>query len=240
MRKLFREALAPLEIASFWLQLAQIDKLPRGDGHPVMFLPGFTMGDEALRPMARAFEKLGYAVYGWGQGRNIGLSLRTAERLQLRLQEIHYRHQAKVSLVGWSAGGLYARELAHARPEWVRRIIIFGSPIRPNSGNEMVDLARSVFDAVLEQRGSPRLVPADHAPPVLCTAIHSKNDGVVSWRAALEASGPNVENLEVEGAHLALGYNLDVLRIIAERLPIDPQAATSKKPSSRRRSSGRS
>ncbi len=188
------------------------------------------MGDEALRPMARVFEKLGYVVYGWGQGRNYGLRVAALELLQQHLQAVHERHRLKVSLVGWSAGGLYARELARARPQWVRRLVVFGSPIRPQgSADEFVNVARKRFDSLVDGLGQAAFAPNPVAPTVPCTAIHSKTDGLVSWRAALEVAGPHVENLEVEGTHLAMGFNLEVLRLIAERLPIDPEAKASKK-----------
>ncbi|MGQ0700925.1 MAG: alpha/beta hydrolase [Panacagrimonas sp.] len=184
-----------------------------------MFLPGFAMGDEALRPMARVIERLGYTVSGWQQGRNLGLRARVLERLLRRLQEQHERDGLKFSLVGWSAGGLYAREIARVRPDWVRRIITLGSPIRPHqSGQEIVEGFRRAFESFLADRGYPSFHPDLDAPPVPCTAIYSKRDGVVAWRAAMETAAPNTENVEVEGTHLGLGFNLEVLRIVAERL----------------------
>lgn len=219
-RSLLGEARAPLEVASFWLGSQDLSHLPRGDGHPVMFLPAFAMGDEGLRPMARVIERLGYAVYGWEQGRNLGLRTPVVARLLGALVERHERHGCKLSLVGWSAGGLYARELARLRPDLVRRVITLGSPIKPHdAGQEMVERFQRAFEWYLAQRGRASFRPDPDAPPVPCTAIHSRSDGVVAWRAALEAEASHTENLEVEGSHLGLGFNLEVLRILATRLP---------------------
>lgn len=230
LRELLREARAPFEVAAFWLAPDRLAGLPRGDGHPVLFLPGFGMGDEALRPMARTIERLGYAVHGWDEGRNFGLRTAVAERLLVRVQDLHARHGQRVSLVGWSTGGLYARELARARPECVRRVISFGSPIRRHeSGAALVSRARAAFEGLLATIGKASFEPSPDAPPVPCTAIHSRSDGVVAWRAALETDAPHMENLEVDGSHLALGYNLEVLRRVAERLAIDPARSRPRK-----------
>lgn len=236
LRALLGELRAPLEVASFLLGAQQLRPLPPGDGHPVMFLPGFGMGEEALAPMARAIERLGYAVYGWDQGRNLGLRQRTAERLLERMDDLHRRHACAVSLVGWSAGGLYARELAHLRPERVRRVFTLGSPLQPHaSGQALVEMARQWFDAYLAGRGEVALAPQCDPLQVPCTAIHSKSDGVVAWRAAMQVDAPHTENLEVDGTHLGLGFNLAVLRIIAERLPMAPADAVPSPPRKRRR-----
>ncbi len=236
LRALLGELRAPLEVASFLLGATQLRALPPGDGHPVMFLPGFGMGDEALAPMARAIERLGYAVYGWEQGRNFGLRQRTAERLLERLLDLHRRHARAVSLVGWSAGGLYARELARLRPDRVRRVFTLGSPLQPHaSGQPLVELARQWFDAHLTAQGDSPLAPNVDALQLPCTVIHSKSDGVVAWRAAVQDDAPHTENLEVDGTHLGLGFNLEVLRIIAERLALEPAGRPPKAPPKRRR-----
>lgn len=231
LRKFVTEARAPLAMANFLLQARRVDDLVRGDGHTVMFLPAFTMGDEGLRPMARAVERLGYATCGWEQGRNLGLRVRILQHLIERLDQLHAQQGAAVSLVGWSAGGLYAREMARARPQAVRRVITLGSPIRPHgSGQPMVGLAQAAFEGVLALRGYTSFTPLLAPPPVACSALYSKADGVVDWRAAMEIDAPQTENLEVGGTHLTYGFSLEVLRIIADRLarpPWEPPAASS-------------
>ncbi|WP_420468522.1 esterase/lipase family protein [Panacagrimonas sp.] len=231
LRKFITEVRAPLAMANFLLRAQGIPDLPQGDGHLVMFLPAFTMGDEGLRPMARAVQRLGYATCGWAQGRNLGLREQTLQRLIERLDQLHAQQHEAVSLVGWSAGGLYAREMARARPHAVRRVITLGSPIRPHgSGQAMVGLAQAAFEGLLALRGRSSFTPLLAPPPVACSAIHSKADGVVDWRAAIEIEAPQTENLEVGGTHLSFGYSLEVLRLLADRLarpPWEPSTVSS-------------
>lgn len=222
LRLLVQEMRAPLEMAKFWLAAKRLPDLPRGDGHAVMLVPGFGTGDEALRPLARVLERLGYAAYGWGEGRNLGMRPRVKQNLAQRLQALNERHDGPVSLIGWSLGGVFVREMARAQPERVRRVITLGSPINGHpAANNMMLLFR------LANRGRPVKLDMEGfqrrklAPPVPCTAIYSQSDGIVAWRACLEDAGDNTENLEVAGSHFGLGYNMEALKLIAERLSID-------------------
>jgi pimeloyl-ACP methyl ester carboxylesterase len=227
---LLGELRAPLEAAAFLLGPDVTRGLPRGDGHPVLLLPPFGLDGRAMLPLARALDRLGYAVHDWGEGRNLGLRQRTAKRLLDRIADLHRRHGSTLSLVGWSAGGLYARELARARPDLVRRVITLGAPVHPHaSGHELVDLARAGTDAVLAARGDLPLIVHSDPPPVPLTAIHATGDGVVAAAAARERERGDVENLGVEGTHLGLLCSRPALRAIATRLagdgPVRPQAA---------------
>lgn len=222
--RLLLEARAPLQALQFLMQADTLD-LPKGDGHAVLLLPPFGLGDEAFRPMAGRLERLGYVAYGWEQGRNLGLRLRLLDRLSERLESIAIEHGGPLSLIGWSAGGLYARELARLRPQRVRRLFTLGSPIRTHErGQVLARTAQRSVEAVLAVAGNPSFAPRLPPPPVPCTAIHSRSDGVVAWQAAMESEGPQVENLAVSGSHLGFGVSLEVLRLIAERLALAPQA----------------
>lgn len=196
-----------------------LQELPRGRQQPLMIIPGFGLDDDFLRAPRQLLEELGYAAYGWGQGRNLGMRGSIKQALASRLQEIAERHRQPLTLVGWSLGGVFAREMARHQAPLVRRVITLGSPINGDpDANNMVALFR------LANRGAApktdlagfarRIVP----PPVPCTAIHTRSDGIVAWRAACEDPAPNCENLEVRGSHFGLPFNPDVLRIISERL----------------------
>ncbi len=212
------ELRAPLEVAQFWLARLRVDTLPRGDGHPVMLLPGFGMGDEAMRPLGTALAELGYAVRGWGEGRNWGLRAPTLDRLVAAVGDPASRHGRRLSLVGWSAGGLYAREIARQIPDAVRRVVTIGAPVHGHAlGRPEVELFRGLLSVLRGQRGEAVIEPDPTPPPVPLTAIYSRTDAVVAWQASLE-HGPDAENVEVAGSHFALGMNADVLAIIAERL----------------------
>lgn len=214
---LLLETRAFYEWAQFRLCAPRLRQLPRGDGHAVLVLPGFGASDAATAPLRRALEKLGYATYGWGLGRNTGPRKGQRESLKARLQELNEIHGGAVSLIGWSLGGVFARELARHHPQWVRQVFTLGSPI---NGHPDANNAAALFRRV-NPRFKSDLVEFEkrtQAPPVPCTAIHTRTDGVVHWRCAQEDAAPNTENLQVRGSHCGLVFNLQVLRQIAERL----------------------
>ncbi|MFT4045961.1 MAG: alpha/beta fold hydrolase [Solimonas sp.] len=208
-----------LELAALAFNFGRLlRELPRGRGQPVMVLPGFGMSDRAIAPLLTLLARLGYASHGWGQGRNLGMRRGVKDALAERLRALHARH-GPVTLVGWSLGGVFVREMARHQPQLVRRVITLGSPINGHpDANNMVTLFR------LANRGQPVKVDLEgfarriKPPPVPCTAIYTKTDGIVAWRASIEDEADHVENIEVHGSHLGLPFNTDVIRIIVERL----------------------
>ncbi|MDR3418299.1 MAG: alpha/beta hydrolase [Nevskia sp.] len=220
LRLLALETRVLAEMPWFMLRGTDIADLPRGRGQPVMIVPGFGAGDVATLPLRRALSKLGHAAYGWEQGTNLGMRPAVKNALGLRLQKLSAEHGgAPVSLIGWSLGGVFVREMARHQPALVRRVLTLGSPIsgRPDANN-MLALFR------LANRGKPVNVDWEgfrkrmSPPPVPCTAIYSKSDGIVAWRCCLESAAPNTECVEVRGSHFGLVVNRQVLRVIAERL----------------------
>src|SRR5712675_3239648 len=103
-------------------------RAPRGDGHPVLALPGFLASDLSMAPMRRYLKQLGYDTYAWKMGRNLGGIASRRNALKALLTEIHTATGRKVSIVGWSLGGIYARDLALQLPDMVRSVITLGSP----------------------------------------------------------------------------------------------------------------
>lgn len=216
---LLMETRAWAEFGAFLISQPFLHGLPRGDGHPVLVIPGFGGSDLSTQPMRRLFAKLGYATYGWEQGRNMGMRSQIKEFLALRLRELHQEHGTRVSLIGWSLGGVYVREMARSQPDSVRRVITMGSPINghPNANNAaaLFSLINRKQNMKLDWEGfQRRRVP----PPVPCTAIYSKTDGIVNWQCSREEQAPNTENVQVASSHFGLGVNPLVMRIIAERL----------------------
>jgi pimeloyl-ACP methyl ester carboxylesterase len=138
--------------------------------------------------------------------------------MRARLEQLHHDAGRKVSVIGWSLGGVYARELARHAPQLVRRVITLGSPINghphANNADALYQRVNGVNPPVDWEAFNRRRVP----PAVPCTAVYSKTDGIVAWRCSLEDAAPNTENVEVYGSHLGLGVNPQVLRVIAERL----------------------
>ncbi|HKO72354.1 MAG TPA: alpha/beta hydrolase, partial [Bradyrhizobium sp.] len=125
---LLAEARGIFELNASLLLSPLLLRAPRGDGHPVLALPGFLASDLSMAPMRRYLSELGYDSYGWEMGRNIGGLSRMRAALRDRLAEIHNATRRKVSIVGWSLGGVYARHLALQAPELVRYVITLGSP----------------------------------------------------------------------------------------------------------------
>jgi pimeloyl-ACP methyl ester carboxylesterase len=216
------EARVFAEIPLFALHRFDLAGLPRGDGHPVLVVPGFGAGDLATLPLRRALNKLGYAACGWGLGTNLGMRPTVKNALNQRLQKLNAEHQAKVSLIGWSLGGVFVREMARYQPQLVRRVFTLGSPIngRPDANN-MLPLFR------IANRGKPVNLDWEGfrkrsvAPPVPCVSIYTRSDGIVAWQCALEHEAANTERAEVRGSHFGLVVNRQVLREIATRLPRD-------------------
>lgn len=224
LRLLMAESRVAWEAIRFLRGARHLEHLPRGDGHAILLVPGFGADERLMRPLCGALLRLGYAAEDWGQGRNLGMrpAIRTA--LAEKLETMASRSRRKVSLVGWSLGGTFARELARKMPEQVRGVITLGSPInrRPDANNMMAlfRLANGGCAPRMDHEGFQR---RRVAPPVPCTAIYSRTDGIVAWQACLEESAPNTRNIEVRGSHLGLVVNLEVLAVLAHLLAQDPE-----------------
>ena len=203
---------------------------PRGDGHAVLVLPGLSAGDTSTKLLRRFLTDLGYDAHGWGLGRNMGPRPGVREALLDRLDALHASSGRRISIVGWSLGGAYARALALRRPGAVRNVVTLGSPI---AGDARATRARRVYEWASGQRTASQAGPAPfRAVPddVPSTSIFSRSDGVVAWRASLQPEGPLAENVEVVGSHIGLGVHAPVLYAVADRLaqpeggwkPFDP------------------
>lgn len=195
---------------------------PHGDGHPVMVLPGFVTSDRSTAILRRYLDRLGYDAYGWALGRNLGPRAIgwEGERLIERLHDIF--DDQKVSLVGWSLGGVMARELARRHPEMIRQIITLGSPFTgdPRASNVSEAYESLTGDRIDSLYLRERLAESRKPPPVPSTAIFTKGDGVVSWRNCIEPPSDHTDNIEVRGSHCGLGVNPAVLYAVADRLAL--------------------
>lgn len=196
--------------------------LPKGDGHPVLVLPGFLAGSRTTQPLRTYLAELGYRSHRWKLGYNTGYSARLHDGMRDRLMELAERYGRKVSLVGWSLGGVFARELAREHPEIVRQVISMGSPFR---GHPSSSHAHRIFDLFSQVRYKDMpvalLKEMAKSPPVPTTALYSRGDGVVAWQSTVEVSDRvDVENIHVGGAHLGFGFNPRALIAIADRLAL--------------------
>ncbi|MGB5093580.1 MAG: alpha/beta hydrolase [Parvibaculum sp.] len=196
-------------IAEFGTLLPALPALmtaPKGDGHAVLVLPGVLTGDTSTAILRAYLNELNYDTHPWKLGHNWGPNPRIHQALRHRLVELADRYQRRISLIGWSMGGVFARELARQLPMHVRQVITLGSPIAAT-----YDGGGSI-GAELASRSSI-------TPPVPCTSIYSRSDGVVPWAACREQIGPQTENIEVPAAsHIGMGVNPLVLWAVADRL----------------------
>src|ERR1700678_4029835 len=194
-------------------------RAPRGDGHPVLTLPGFLASDLSMAPMRRYLRELGYDTYAWQMGRNTGGVSRMRASLRDRLAEIHAATGRKVSLVGWSLGGVYARDLALQSPDMVRCVVTLGSPF---AGDVRATNATRLYEAMsgeaVQQDSELRKAIAGDLP-VPTTSIYSRTDGIVNWRTCLLRPSDTAENIEVHlASHTGLGVNAAALWAVADRL----------------------
>jgi pimeloyl-ACP methyl ester carboxylesterase len=192
---------------------------PRGDGHPVLALPGFLASDLSMAPLRRYLTELGYDAHAWRMGRNIGGVAKMRAALRERLAQIHAEAGRKVSIVGWSLGGVYARDLALQAPEMVRCVITLSSPF---ANDTRATNARRLYEALSGETvgHNPELEAAIAGDlPVPATSIYSKSDGIVNWRTCLSRPSETSENIEVYFAsHVGIGVNPAALWAIADRL----------------------
>jgi len=193
---------------------------PRGDGHGVLVLPGLLASDSSTIPLRGFLRWLGYDVRGWDLGRNHGPTEAILAGLPRAVLEHTERTGRSVSVIGWSLGGVYAREMARRYPGQVRQVITLGSPfalkdLRQSHAQGPFQRLRHLHAAeaelpTIEQRAKPISVPS--------TAVYSRWDGIVAWRACVEPETALHQNVEVRCSHLGFGVDPATLWLIADRL----------------------
>jgi pimeloyl-ACP methyl ester carboxylesterase len=216
------EARAPWEYAAMLAAAPWLRRLPAGDGHPVVVFPGLGATDLSTAPLRSFLTARGYVVYPWEQGFNFGPREGVLAACRARVQAVTERHGRAASLVGWSLGGIYARELAKELADRVRCVITLGTPFtgHPKATNawrfyQLVSGHRELDPVLVEQ--------IRQAPSCPTTSIFSKTDGIVAWPCSLNDDAPHTENIEVQASHVGMGMNPLALYAVADRLAQDPQ-----------------
>ena len=208
-----------VELGSLSVTWPVLLSAPRGDGHPVLVIPGLGAGDVSTAALRRYLSLLGYSAYGWGLGTNIGPTAKISQGTPARLRAIHQDEGRAVTVIGWSLGGILARRLAREMPEMVRQVITLGSPIRIRTHDH--SHGRRLYEMFegrhVEQFAMPLEKGLDPLP-MPTTSIYSRLDGIVSWHACLDVETDRSENIEVRAAHLGLGYQAAALYAVADRL----------------------
>ena len=216
------EARAPWEYAALLAATPWLGRLPVGDGHPVIVFPGLGASDSTTGPLRSFLRDRGYTPYGWKLGFNFGPKGGVLQGCRDLLAQVHQRHGQKVSLIGWSLGGIYAREMAKEMPERSRCVITLGTPF---TGHPRATNAWRFYEMVSGQRVTdPELNALIRVPPeVPTTSIYSKTDGVVAWQCSINPDEhAHTENIEVHASHVGMGMNPLALYAIADRLRADP------------------
>jgi len=218
------EMRAPLEFWSLMPAMPALMRAPRGDGHPVIVFPGLSASDGSTLPMRGYLQAIGYDVSGWNQGYNFGPRAGILQTAVRQVRDTFDSAGEKVSLIGWSLGGIYARELAKELPDCVRCVITMGTPF---SGSHRSTNAWRLYELTsghdIEKVKDSFDLPK--APPVPTTSVYSRSDGVVAWPASLQnaqSNNPHTENVEVIASHIGLGMNPAVWWVLADRLAQQP------------------
>ncbi len=174
----------------------------KGDGHPVMILPGFMVHDTRMALMKATLRRAGYRAHGWGLGRNLGVTAEMLDRIDARMDWIERRSGKPATLLGWSLGGLIAREYAKRAPHRVARVITMGSPF---SGSPRANHAWRLYEWVARHPVDAPPIEArlEEKPPVPTYALWSRRDGVVAAASARGLPGERDEAIEVDCTHLA-------------------------------------
>jgi len=191
-----------------------------GDGHAVLVIPGIIAHDFQMEPLRRMLDRLGYDTYAWEMGFNLA-DLEEIDILEKKIVKLHQETGRKVSVIGWSLGGIYARDLARRQPDKIRQIITLGSPFRgitkPTRASWVVHVLKGDLEDLIDLEWIKKL---ENPTKILTTSIYSKTDGVLPWPYCLDGVEDELHrNREVTSSHLGLPHNKEALKIIADYLP---------------------
>lgn len=216
------ESRSLFELGQFFQSLSHISTLPSGDNHPVIVIPGFLTDDKYTSLMRWFLKKKNYDVRPWHQGVNLSFKLRYIQNLQKQIYQINNNTGKKVSLVGWSLGGMYARYASHTMPEYIRQVITLGTPFSRQMNSTLVT---RFFELINRQKFSdfhPDIINKIIQPlPVASTSIYSKLDGVIAWECSIcPTPHNNHEHIEIDSSHTGLTHNPASLYAIADRLAL--------------------
>jgi pimeloyl-ACP methyl ester carboxylesterase len=223
------------ELTGLLWSVPWLNRVPRGDGHPVIVVPGFGANDWVMWPLRSYLQNLGYDARPWGLGFNYRTERITKiddvtefrakmqSKLLGRIRDVVEETGSKVSVVGWSLGGIYANALACKHPALIRRVITLGAPFGDPRGTKVWKLLKELHrsdvpEEVQDFDGWLRMADAERRVPT--TVIYSPSDGIVPEAVACLTESRYVENVPVHSSHTGFAFNPLVYRVIAEKLAV--------------------
>lgn len=220
---------AAMEYASYHIKgRRQAFASPVGDSHPVIIFPGLASSGAAVAPLRRFCQSLGYTASDWGRGYNTGPGsdlTRWMAELADHTARLLEPHKAPATLIGWSLGGLYAREISKLLAPQIRQVITIGTPFNAKTDHTRVGWLYRLLSGTTADF-DPALSRQLRTPPAVpTTSIYSRSDGIVAWETCRHAStAARVEDIEIQGSHIGMGWNPAVLKVVADRLAQTPEA----------------
>ncbi len=215
--KILAESLTVLQLPRLALRTPSLlARSARGTKQPALLIPGLRANDVSNLPMRSFLNQRNFRTYGWNLGVNRGDVEAVLPALIDRVEQIFERAAEPVHLIGWSLGGVLAREVARERSELVAQVITYGTPV---VGGPLYTSVTGVYTPEERREIAARIAERNRIPiEVPITALHSKRDGIVAWRACIDTFSPDVENVEVTSTHIGMGIDPDVWQIVADRL----------------------
>jgi len=215
---ILREGLSGLEFARLMAASPALALQTRGNGEPVIVLPGLGASNTSTIPLRGYLTWLGYEVQGWTLGRNTGNVRQLLPQVVDQVRQVHLQSGSPVNIIGWGLGGVIAREVAREHPASVRQVVTMGSPVV--GGAKYTSMGGAFEKRGVDLDVMEAIVAARERTPITIplTSIYSKNDGIVGWQASIDRHNAQVDHIEVRTTHLGLGICPEVFKIIARKL----------------------
>lgn len=187
-----------------------------------MIFPGLGAGAASLTALLKHCRRLGYEAFDWGQGVNRGphgdLDI-WLHHLADQIKEMLAGHAQPASLIGWSLGGLYARELGKLLAPQLRQVITIGTPFNADADYSNAGWLYHLLNGSNADIDPSLAMRLRTPPPVATTSIYSRSDGIVAWQTCCHSAPSDlVQDIEIEGSHIGMGWNPEVMNVVAHTL----------------------